>query len=596
MKHLKYYICMMAGLLTMLAACTSDMIEQAPSYPSVDSKSEYAIQLQFCIPNYQEKDIATRSQTYGNEGIESSEDMKLFCFDKDGFFLGLAKDVTIEATLKDEIQKDGSSDLKGLKAIVPNATARIHFVANATNDFSSSASWMGLHENILMTSFESSAGEDQSQKIVYWGYVKKNTSAEMKEFLKGGTTNNVVHLIRDRAKVKVELDAEVAADIEKVIVSIYDGQEHGTIAPFNKNLTFPETNEMTEWSIDDITPTKDRKTYEGSEGQMENMAYTFENHNDAAKPLKVILKVAYKNGTTKRFLVLLQDQETKLYRIKRNHEYKIRVKKLDPALGYDSFDAAVNGTPANNPWIVVEDIVPEVSDGKYTLSIPHGTYMLLNEGEQSAQSVDFKYLGDDTMTADDFEAIWIKNTNCGVNTQPTITLAHGEGSIQYTLSTIEDDLKEGIIQLLDKKHGLSRNIHIFTINQLGYEFSFPGSMGREKTATAQLTFMIPANYPKELLPIEIRIASNDINPQGCGVEVSSTSEVDGGEKWNNWFVEKYESEEVIGTSQTITIKNVRTNQAGTQGKFYIKANYYKGGYQNESGIITQAKEFAFTYQ
>ena len=64
--------------------------------------------------------------------------------------------------------------------------------------------------------------------------------------------------------------------------------------------------------------------------------------------------MTYKNGTDKRFLVLLQNQENKLYRIKRNHEYKIIVKKLNPELGYNSFDAAVNGMPANNPWIAVE--------------------------------------------------------------------------------------------------------------------------------------------------------------------------------------------------------------------------------------------------
>lgn len=587
---------MIAGLLALLTACTNDMIEQGPSLPAIDTESGYSIQVPVCIPSYQEQDVATRSQTYGNEGIDRSEDIKLFCFDNYGFFLGLAKEVKIEPTGKSEIKDDGSSETKGLTAIIPNATARIHFVANATNDFSQSASWMGVHENNLMTFFESSAGEDQSQKIVYWGYVRKKNSDEMKEFLKGGNTNNVVHLIRDRAKIKVELDTNVSADISKVIVSVYDGQEHGTVAPFKKDLTFPQTNNMTEWSIDDITPTRDRKTYAGSEGQLENVAYTFENSNDADKPLKVILWVTYKNGTSKRFLVLLQNQENKLYRIKRNHEYKIRVKKLDAALGYDSFDAAVNGTPANNPWIVVEDIVPEVSDGQYTLSITKGTYLLLNEGASIQQSIAFKYMGDTSITADDFEATWVKNTNCTSTDLPVITFENGEGTVQYALSSIEEDLKEAVIQLLDKKHGLSRNIHIYTIKQFDYHFEFPATMGKGKDATAELKFQIPSNYPKELLPVEIRIASNDVNPQGCGVEVGSTADVDNGKNWNNWFVEKYESASMVGTTQTITIKNVRTNTSGAKGKFYVKANYYRGGYTNSAGLDTQAKEVTFTYR
>ena len=228
MRKVKYHIAIFVGVLAILTACTDTLLDNSSRKTSEREDGFYPISTQMAIPAYQE--VKTRSQTYGNEGIESSADMHLFCFDKEGFFLGLAKDVNIEATPKADILEDGSSSLKGIKALVPNGTARIHFVANATNDFSQSATWMGLHENTLMTSFESSAGEDQSQKMVYWGYVKKNNPAEMKEFLKGGQIDNVVHLIRDRAKVKVELDGAAANDIQKVIVSIYDGQEHGTIA------------------------------------------------------------------------------------------------------------------------------------------------------------------------------------------------------------------------------------------------------------------------------------------------------------------------------------------------------------------------------
>ena len=589
MRKVKYHIAIIVGLLAMLTACTDTLVDAGSHKSSELEDGFYPIATQMAIPAYQE--VATRSQTYGNEGIERSADMQLFCFDKEGFFLGLAKDMSIEATPNADIQEDGSSSLKNIKALVPNNTARIHFVANATIDFSQSASWMGMHENTLMTSFESSAGEDPNQKIVYWGYVKKNTPAEMKEFLKGGPNDNVVHLIRDRAKVKVELDEAAANDILKVIVSIYDGQEHGTVAPFNKDLTFPTTNDITTWSPDDITPSEEQNTFQGSEGQTENVAYTFENRNDADNPLKVILWVTYKDGTSKRFLVLLQNQENKLYRIKRNHEYKIIVKKLNPELGYNSFEAAVNGTPANNPWITVEDIVPEICDGKYTLKITDGTYVLLTEGGNTTQAIQFEYRGDSEMTQDDFEATWTKNINFGSSDAPVISYSNGVGYIRYTLGSIESELREGIIRLLDKKHNLSRNIHLYSITQFDYEFRFSQTMGRTATSTAVLSFKIPANYPKELLPIEIKIASSDINPQDCGVEVGNTSEVDGGAGWNNWFVKKYESEDVIGTTQEIVIKNMRDNSRNTKGKFYVKANYYKGGYND-----TPNKEFVFTYQ
>lgn len=98
-------------------------------------------------------------------------------------------------------------------------------------------------------------------------------------------------------------------------------------------------------------------------------------------------------------------------------------------------------------------------------------------------------------------------------------------------------------------------------------------MGKNATSEANLTFTIPSYYPKELLPIEIEIASNDVNPKGSDVKVASTSDVDGGKGWNCWFVTKYEEPSVIGSSQTITMKNVRT-VTGSTGTFYIKAKHF----------------------
>ena len=36
MKHLKYYMSMIAGLLAMLTACTNDMVENGLTYTDID--------------------------------------------------------------------------------------------------------------------------------------------------------------------------------------------------------------------------------------------------------------------------------------------------------------------------------------------------------------------------------------------------------------------------------------------------------------------------------------------------------------------------------------------------------------------------------
>ena len=123
---------------------------------------------------------------------------------------------------------------------------------------------------------------------------------------------------------------------------------------------------------------------------------------------------------------------------------------------------------------------------------------------------------------------------------------------------------------------MSRTIHLYSITQFNFNATFKSSderanqLGKAEGSTGTLTVTVPDDYPTELLPVEFKIASNDINPLNLGVEVSSTSDVDGGKNWNCWFVYKAH----IKQSHGITIKNVRTVTAGNTGNFYVKAAYF----------------------
>ena len=103
-------------------------------------------------------------------------------------------------------------------------------------------------------------------------------------------------------------------------------------------------------------------------------------------------------------------------------------------------------------------------------------------------------------------------------------------------------------------------------------------MSLSSSGTATLTVTIPDDYPVELLPVELHIASNDVNPKDCGVEVGSTAEISGGEDWNCWFVFKA----YTTGSHNITMQNVRDNSAYTNGHFYIKTPYYNQGKPTET--------------
>lgn len=614
MKKIKTYIGIMAALLTMLTACSDNMVDNG--VPSKNETGTYQAHFTISVPNYSK--VESRVANFATEGIEGAADMQLLCFDEDGYFLGLARYLTIESVPTNDITPDGGSDQKNISATIPTGTARIHIIANATAEntvttgdqqivFNKSAEWIGRHENNLMTSFDNRNNNRQDDKMVYWGYVKKNTPEEMTYFLtKDVVENNVIHLLRNRAKIEVKWEDP---NIQKIRYALGNVMQHGTVAPFNREkLTFPETNMLNNaaaWKAECtyITPSLDPTRWP-SEGKIFSvkdeemwpnssklpMQYTFEQENSLEKPLKVIMEVTYNDGVTKWFQVLLQNEGVQIP-VKRNHLYRINIKRLGKNLGYSSAELAYNGTPANNPWITVEDIIQEISDGNYTMNIVEGTYQILTaESENKIQEAKFTYKGDDKMQAENFDVSWTQNegfTNPVAGKLPVPTVEYNattdEGVIKYQVGSIGKDFKKATIKLVDKKHGLTRNIHLFSITDVDFNFQFANSMGMAATATANLTLTIPANYPKELLPIEIEIASNDVNPIGSDVKVASTAEVDGGKGWNCWFVTKYEDPNVLGKTQTIQMKNVRT-VTGTEGKFFIKAKHYNRNKPKEMKI------------
>lgn len=619
MKKIKTYIGIMAALLTMLTACSDSMVDNG--VPSKNETGTYQAHFTISVPNYSK--VESRVANFATEGIAGATDMQLLCFDKDGYFLGLARNLNIEPVETNEIKPDGGSDQKNISATIPTGTARIHIIANATAentvttgdqpiDFKRSAEWIGRHENNLMTSFDNKNNNQQHDKMVYWGYVKKNTPEEMTDFLtKDVVANNVIHLLRNRAKIEVKWED---TNIENIRYALGNVMQHGTVAPFNREhtkLTFPETNMLTDaaaWKAECtyITPSLDptRWPSEGEKFSVKDeemwsnssslpMQYTFEQENSLEKPLKVIMEVTYTESgkdEKKWFQVLLQNEGVQIP-VKRNHLYRINIKKLGKNLGYSSAELAYNGDPANNPWITVEDIIQEISDGTYTMNIVEGTYQILTaESEKKIQEAKFTYKGDDKMTAENFDVSWTQNegfTNPVAGKLPVPTVEYNattdEGVIKYQVGSIGEDFKKATIMLVDKKHGLTRNIHLYSIRNVDFNFQFANSMGKAATATANLTLTIPANYPKELLPIEIEIASNDVNPIGSDVKVASTAEVDGGAGWNCWFITSYENERDFGVEKTITMKNVRT-VTGTEGKFFIKAKHYNGNKPKEMKI------------
>lgn len=614
MKKYKLYIGIMTVLLTAMLTGCSDNIPDNITSPTEANEAEegyYTANFNVSIPSFEQQ--VTRSTLFTNEGI-GKNCIKLFCFDEEGQFVGFGKvgefgeitgfrrDVNgniIQNGDKKDIDDNGETTPRNFSAQIPNKTARIHLVANTesqykTIDWENQSKWVGMHENILMTTFETEYGEDQAALTRYWGYIKEDSPEKLKEYLRQDNTKQdyIIHLIRDRAKISAEWSKQAKEapnsnfKDEDLTMTVVNGMAYGTLAPFNRDsLLFNPTtgDDKWEWKVDYVTPAISNKKMKGDKKQMYNPTAAFEDRNLPTDPAKVLLKY---NGLC--YLIYLQNQDNVPYAIKRNYEYKIIIDKLDESWGKNSLEEALKSAPINNPWIRVEQYIPGVNDGNYELAINEGTYQTTNAASGSEQFIEFTYKGDNKEPTD-FVALWTENLSFGTTAAPEVTSYKyneasktGTGTIKYKLGTVDKTWREGIIYLTDKKHGLNRNIHLYSINEVQYQVNAPANIGTNANAEAEFTFTVPANYPKELLPVTVKFASGDVVPEDCDIEYSSTNEI--GKTWDSWYVFKADK---AGTTYTVKLKNVRQANVGTSGSYYVKMDNANQG---------KAKKFEFTYQ
>lgn len=604
MKKYKLYIGIMTVLLTAMLTGCSDNIPDNITSPTEANETEegyYTASFNVSIPNFEQQ--VTRSTLFTNEGI-GKNCVKLFCFDEEGQFVGFGKvgefgeikgfrrdaNGTIIQNGDKDIDDNGQTTPRNFSAQIPNKTARIHLVANTesqykTIDWDNQSKWVGMHENILMTTFETEYGEDQAALTRYWGYIKEDSPEKLKEYLRQDNTKQdyIIHLIRDRAKISARWSDQAKAansnlKDEDLAMTVVNGMAYGTLAPFDRNnLRFDKTTGGSnwEWSVDYVTPAISNKRLKGDRGQMYNPTAAFEERNLPTDPAKVLLKY-----NERCYLIYLQDQDNVPYAIKRNYEYKIIIDKLDENYGKGSLEEALKSAPVNNPWIRVEQYIPGVIDGNFELSINEGTYQTTNAASGSEQTIQFTYKGDDAANKQptDFKALWTENLSYGTVDAPQVTAYTynassntGTGTTTYQLGTVDEIWRQGIIHLIDTKHGLNRNIHLYSISEVDYQV---------KASANSFKFTVPANYPKELLPVVVKVASNDVTPEGCDIEHSSTHET--GQNMNCWYVFKAGE---AGKTYTLNLKNVHQNATGN-ATYYVKMDNANQG---------QAKEYTFTY-
>ena len=478
-----------------------------------------------------------RSAVSGVEGVWA---MQLLCFDHNDLYLGLGS-VTVGP--------DGT-----MSGTVPTSTASIHFIANA--GLVPPDGWKGLAENILVSSLTSSVSNTH---IVYWGFHKEDGQEEMAAWLNASPANTVL-LLRDRAKITMsepdhEWDHNISVSVMENIVDVRfaaaNGLRYGKIAPFNRStLSFAYDAPLT-------LPGDDTR-FSGDESELvpgNGEQFVFEDSNDIANPVKVILEIQYRSisGADTTFFVkyhqvLLMKEDWSMYEVRRNHQYNLVIGNLPSSLGYDSFSEALRGTPSNNQTVVVQEIVPRISTGEYDISISRGTTQVFQEPVEGDYAViGFTYLksgnADPAIGVDNFSAVWLSNKYVAWPDMEILLREGGEpGSFEILVDLympITRDLKSGKILLTDKANGLIRYINIYSIT--AFDFNAKIEATGDTSNPWRLSFDIPENYPASLLPLTVWMATENFKAtssqnadQALGVVVSDTWEITG-TALNYWY-------------------------------------------------------------
>ena len=526
----KYLTAVMAALL--ITSCSE--FEEIRPDAVLTGSGEMKVCIRVATPD-DGNGPATRAQLAGE--TSQVQTLWMLCFDRYGTFVGKRQaDITSQATT--------TLDKGVVRGEVPEVTARIHFVANYEPKVGLNE--MTENENALMLDelMASAYDEPANTGCIYWGYVMKDTSAEMAEWIAGQgegddrTPENTVYLIRDRAKVKINAIA-TNAGIKSVEWCVSNGRTKGYIAAMDKSKMgtgqspfenyyqlmaaamqqtghshYDSESVINEYQLDDERFTaeeSDLKAWDGTSeaGKEASAVYLYEDMNKTDNPVRLIIHVTYADDTEKYHAVLLIDNNQNQIEVKRNRVYWLTITALPKNMGVDSFEEALTTNNfTNNQLVGIAEEVSKVSNGRAELDVNNGnTSVLFTEPTGGGQvTIPFTFIDPVTkqgvlydvidfegnvtssgnhIAAEDFTIRWESNKDLSVMGSDDLAVSYdwdtGQGNITFNVSQITNQLASGVLLLKDKHYGMERKINVYSITH----FDFAARPTLERTTTTR---------------------------------------------------------------------------------------------------------------
>lgn len=531
MKKYMIYILTVVVLLPGLWSCSSGDEELLPwSEGGGEAIPAGDVPVVFCtnLPT-------ANSSTRANAGMLEGEadpavtTLQMLCFDRYGTYVGRRTATTLVA--------QGTTPDRGtFTGSVPDVTAHIHFLGNLELSFPASS--IGKHENVLMHSLETTTLYSSAPKMVYWGYVRKETPEEMQAWLNPGTgtTPHTVYMVHDRAQVQlatktvggskvVDFSDDDIESIDQWVIS--NGRERGYVAPYNQAASTAEGPFVGYYDAATLTATPVFTEYdecgrytatESSLAPATQPLFLYEDINQlgegATNTVKVIVKMTYKvkgpinNANKVRYqVVLLQDKDKQQLHVTRNHIYIIRLGRMPYELGYATLTEAAAATSFTNGQMVsVAEAVSNITNGEISMQLNDGrTSIIYQQPSDAGRTVliPFSFArtdgsgapvtlddnGNETttqVTLSDFTLTCETNTGALSPAASDLSIADynqttGEGHISMKIGTVSSNLQEAMVTITDKYYGMSRVLNVYTITQFNMAATLQREQGKQRT-------------------------------------------------------------------------------------------------------------------
>ena len=490
------------AMMMILSSCQHD---ERIDVPENNPVPEGYVEVDFRVNQSDIREVKVRSVDPDGQDINS---MELFCFNSYGLFLATA---TAELT-KDAATEGGHSTSGAYKALIPEETSIIHFVANQNEALYANESFVNQTEAQVLAAMEGASG-----MMIYWRrFAKENNGKDIKTQLSELTEG--IKLIRNQAKVTIndwtaKWEGGSFTVTGYVVTNIH---AFGTVAPFCPEHGFA----IYEWPVTDghysvTLPENKAMMSDITDINTKSEDYIFEHENTLDNPVSVIIKGKH-NGQTEDlyYRAMIMNDEGEMTPILRNHHYKLDIQGA-LSYGQPTFEEALNGPATNNVWVSVDSWVKEVADSEYKLTVTETSkvFNASKAGTAYAFAYTLKNADGTTTGITAPEISWLDGNNVGRNELvKNFDSDTGQGYISVTLLPDDPDTSEQTGTLMIRKGRLYRTIDISMISTLKFTPSWVsaqvyGGVGENVT----LKFTIPETCPESLFPFPVMVSVNDLD-------------------------------------------------------------------------------------